>query len=46
MVTGTNGKLMDVLLQRAEKEKKGDVFGYIVPNFDEAIRGAIKRMTK
>jgi SulP family sulfate permease len=46
MVTGTNGKLLDVLQQRAEKENEGDVFGYIVPNFDEAIRGAAKRMTK
>jgi MFS superfamily sulfate permease-like transporter len=46
MVTGTNGKLLDVLQQRAEKENEGDIFGYIIPNFEEAMRGAIKRMMK
>lgn len=44
MVSGTNGMLLDILRQRAEKEKYADVFGYIVPNFRDAINQTIRRL--
>jgi SulP family sulfate permease len=46
MVSGTNGMLLDVLQQKAAEEKSGDVFGYIVPNFDSAIDNTVKRLKK
>lgn len=44
MVSGTNGMLLDILQQKAESEKSNDVFGYIIPNFEEAIRQTVKRL--
>lgn len=44
MVSGSNGILLDILQQKAESEKEGDVFGYIVPDFKEAIDKTVKRL--
>jgi MFS superfamily sulfate permease-like transporter len=44
MVTGTNGMLLDIIQQRSAKENSGDAFGYVVPDFNEAIRKTIFRL--
>ena len=46
MVSGTNGMLLDILQQRASKEKNSNAFGYIIPNFSEAINQIVKRLGK
>lgn len=44
MVSGTNGMLLEILQQKADEEKTGNVFGYIIPNFSEAIDKTVKRL--
>ena len=44
MVSGTNGMLLDILQQKADEENAGNVFGYIIPNFSEAIDKTVKRL--
>jgi SulP family sulfate permease len=44
MVTGTNGRLLDIIHQKAEKENKGNAFGYVVPDFAEAVKKAVIRL--
>jgi MFS superfamily sulfate permease-like transporter len=44
IVSGTNGRLLDILKQKVEKENAGNIFGYIVPNFEEAVRHTIKKL--
>jgi SulP family sulfate permease len=44
MVTGTNGMLLNVIQQKAEKDNAGNAFGYVVPDFSEAIRKTIYRL--
>lgn len=44
MVSGTNGMLLDILQQKASTERYNDAFGYIVPNFEEAIRQTVNRL--
>ena len=46
MVSGTNGMLLDILQQKTEDEKYANAFGYIIPDFKEAIRQTIKRLEK
>jgi SulP family sulfate permease len=43
VVTGTNGMLLDIIQQKAIKENSGDTFGYIIPDFNEAIRKTTAR---
>lgn len=45
IVSGTNGMLLDILKQKAADENNGDVFGYIMPNFREAIQQSVKRLS-
>ncbi|MDR3224290.1 MAG: hypothetical protein LBT03_01745 [Holosporales bacterium] len=45
IISGTNGVLLDILQQKAERDNEGDVYGYIVPNFREAIEQSVKRMS-
>lgn len=44
IVSGTNGMLLEILRQKEEKENIGHIFGYIVPNFKEAIKKITERM--
>ena len=44
MISGTNGILLDIIQQKAKSEKFNDAFGYIVPDFKEAIRQTVKRL--
>jgi SulP family sulfate permease len=44
IVSGTNGMLLEILRQKEEEENLGHVFGYIVPNFREAIKKVTERM--
>ena len=44
MISGTNGILLDIIQQKARSEKFNDAFGYVVPNFKEAIRQTVKRL--
>lgn len=44
IVSGTNGMLLEILRQKAKEENLGRVFGYIVPNFSEAVRKTIERL--
>ncbi len=37
IVSGTNGMLLDILKQKEREENTGQIFGYIVPNFKEAV---------
>lgn len=46
MITGTNGRLLDILKEKAEEEKDKSVYGYILPNFREAIQQVTHRMTE
>ena len=43
IISGTNGMLLDILQQKATTEKYQDAFGYIVPDFKEAIRQSVAR---
>ena len=45
MISGTNGILLDILQQKASAEKYNDAFGYIVPNFKEAIKQTVNRLS-
>jgi MFS superfamily sulfate permease-like transporter len=44
IISGTNGMLLEILRQKEEAENSGQVYGYIVPNFEEAIKKTIKRL--
>ena len=44
MITGTNGRLLDILKEKADSEKNKNVYGYIIPNFEEAIKQVVHRM--
>ena len=44
IVSGTNGMLLDILQQKEAKEKNGKAFGYIVPNFEAAVKMSIDRL--
>jgi SulP family sulfate permease len=44
MVTGTNGMLLEIIQQKAAKDNAGNAFGYIMPDFSEAIRKTIYRL--
>jgi MFS superfamily sulfate permease-like transporter len=44
IVSGTNGMLLEILRQKEKEENLGHVFGYIVPNFREAIKKVTERM--
>jgi SulP family sulfate permease len=44
IVTGTNGMLLDIIQQRANKEYTGDSYGYIIPDFTEAVRKTAIRL--
>ena len=44
MISGTNGRLLDILQQKASTEKYMDAFGYIVPDFKVAIQQTISRL--
>ncbi len=44
MVTGTNGRLLDILKEKADSEKDKNAYGYIIPNFEEAIKQVVYRM--
>lgn len=46
MITGTNGRLLDILKEKADSEKNNDAYGYIIPNFQEAIKEVVYRMKK
>ncbi len=46
MVTGTNGRLLDILKEKADLEKNKNTYGYIVPSFEEAIKQVVHRMTE
>ena len=46
LISGTNGMLLDILQQKAATEKYQDAFGYIVPDFKEAIRQTVARFEK
>ena len=46
MISGTNGRLLDILQQKASTEKYTDAFGYIVPDFKVAIQQTISRLSK
>ena len=46
MISGTNGRLLDILQQKALTEKYADAFGYIVPDFKAAIQQTISRLSK
>ena len=46
MISGTNGMLLDILRQKASTEKYNDAFGYIIPDFKEAIRQTVARLNK
>ncbi len=41
IVSGTNGMLLDILQQKESQEKTNNAFGYIVPNFESAIKTSI-----
>ncbi|MBQ8651375.1 MAG: SulP family inorganic anion transporter [Alphaproteobacteria bacterium] len=45
LVSGTNGLLLDIINQKAAEEKSGDAYGYIVPNFRDAIQQTVKRLS-
>ncbi len=44
MVTGTNGRLLDILKEKADSEKDKNAYGYIIPNFEDAIKQVVHRM--
>lgn len=44
IVSGTNGMLLEILRQKEQAENLGQIFGYIVPNFGEAIRKTVERL--
>lgn len=44
IVSGTNGMLLSILEQKQQLENSGQVFGYIVPNFSDAIKETLKRL--
>jgi MFS superfamily sulfate permease-like transporter len=44
IVSGTNGMLLEILRQKEEEKNMGHVFGYVVPNFKEAIKKITERM--
>ncbi|MDR1391072.1 MAG: hypothetical protein LBI95_01745 [Holosporales bacterium] len=44
MLSGTNGMLLDIIQQKAEKEKNANAFGYVVPDFREAINQTVRRL--
>jgi MFS superfamily sulfate permease-like transporter len=44
IVSGTNGMLLEILKQKAQECNLGQVFGYIVPNFSEAVKKTLERM--
>lgn len=44
MITGTNGRLLDILKEKSDLQKDKNAYGYIVPNFQEAIRQVVHRM--
>lgn len=44
IVSGTNGMLLEILKQKAQEENLGQAFGYIVPNFNEAVKKTIERL--
>ena len=46
MISGTNGRLLDILQQKALTEKYTDAFGYIVPDFKAAIQQTVSRLSK
>jgi SulP family sulfate permease len=46
VISGTNGVLLNILQQKAEDEKADGKFGYIIPNFSDAIRQTVKRLEK
>ena len=45
IVSGTNGMLLDILDQKQKAENAGNIFGYIVPDFNEAISKTVKRLS-
>lgn len=44
MITGTNGLLLELLKRKAKEYNSGNVFGYIVPSFSEAVRQTVYRL--
>lgn len=46
IVSGTNGMLLDILKQKASTEKYSDAFGYIIPDFKDAISQTVNRLKK
>jgi MFS superfamily sulfate permease-like transporter len=44
MVAGTNGMLLNILQQRAAEANSGDMFGYITPDFRNAIQQVARRL--
>jgi MFS superfamily sulfate permease-like transporter len=46
IVSGTNGMLLEILKQKAEKENRGQIYGYLVPSFDEAIKKTMTKLKK
>lgn len=44
IISGTNGRLLDILKEKASFEKDKGAYGYIIPNFQEAIKSIINRL--
>ena len=44
MICGTNGMLLDAIQQKADADDSKDSFGYIVPDFKDAINRTVKRL--
>ncbi|MDR2666952.1 MAG: hypothetical protein LBB34_02445 [Holosporales bacterium] len=45
VISGTNGVLLDILQRKAEEENSDGKFGYVIPNFSDAIQQITKRLT-
>ncbi len=46
LVTGTNGLLLEILNKKSREYNSGNIFGHIVPNFSEAVRQTLYRLSK
>ncbi len=44
IVSGTNGMLLEILEQKSQEENSGQIFGYIVPNFSQAVKKTLERL--
>lgn len=45
LVTGTNGLLLSILNKKSKEYNSSSVFGYVVPNFSEAVRQTLSKLS-